>query len=161
MDHSKSSVDTATEAATQLFHSAWRLVRVMQGPRAGKGLSMARFGVLGRLHRGGVATQTSLAAYLRIQPQSLTRLIADLEKEALITRRHDDTDRRRSLLEITEQGKRLLVTEVRDQQARLAEAISRELTPTEQEMLRLATGLMDRLAATAERSPDTGGEASR
>jgi DNA-binding MarR family transcriptional regulator len=90
--------------------------------RSGKGLSMAKLGVLGRLYRNGTTTPTALAAYLRIQPQSLTRLLADLQRRKLITRRPDEADRRQSLL---------------------------ELTPAEQELLRIAAGLMDRLAAAA------------
>jgi DNA-binding MarR family transcriptional regulator len=106
--------------------------------------------VLGRLYRHGESTATGLAAHLRIQPQSMTRLIADLERRRLITRRADDADRRQSLLGITDQGAQLLTEDIRDQRVKLAQIIVEALTPAEQEMLRLAAGLMDRLAEVTE-----------
>jgi DNA-binding MarR family transcriptional regulator len=88
-----------------------------------------------------------LAAYLRVKPQSLTRLLADLEKGKLISRRPDPGDLRQSLLEISESGRQLLSQEIREQRLTLAKVIGQELTPVEQDLLGLAAGLLDRLAS--------------
>jgi DNA-binding MarR family transcriptional regulator len=138
------------DTANQVHRSALRLVRLLRDTQPGKGLGSAKLSVLGRLFRNGSTTATSLSAYLRIQPQSLTRLIADLERGGLIVRRKNDTDRRQSLLEITETGSRLLIEEIRDQRLALARTIATKLTPTEQELLRLAATLLDRLVETAD-----------
>ena len=140
------SIDTAN----QLHRTALRLFRLLRDTRTADGLTPAKLGVLGRLYRIGMATATELAAYLRIQPQSLTRLVAELEREGLITRRKSDEDRRRVLLEISEKGLSLLTGEVRDQRMMLARIIALELTSAEQGLLRLATGLMDHIAEAAE-----------
>jgi DNA-binding MarR family transcriptional regulator len=141
------------DAATVLHRSAARLARRVRAGGSGARLSLARLGVLGQLHREGDATATALAAALGVQPQSLTRLLAELERQGLITRRPDASDRRQSLVAVTAEGSRLLLEEVGAQRARLASAMAAVLSPAEQEMLRLAAGLMDRLAAALEDAP--------
>ena len=138
------------DTANQLHHSALRLFRLLMADRTSKGLSPAKLSVLGLLYREGAATATALAAYLRVQPQSLTRLIADLERQGLISRRPDEEDHRRNLLEITDAGAGLLTEEIRGQRVNLAQTMARELTVPEQELLRIAATLMDRLAESTE-----------
>ena len=141
---------TATDTANQLYRSALRLFRVLRATRPAKGLTLSKAGVLGYLHRDGMTTSTELAAYLRVKPQSLTRLLADLEERKLILSRSNGEDRRENLLEITEAGAQLLVEEIQGQRMKLAEAIEEELTPAEKELLRIAAGLMDRVAEKTE-----------
>ena len=115
--------NVALDIANQLHRSALRLLRVLRTTRSVNGLGMSKLGVLGRLYRDGTATATELADYLRVQPQSLTRLVDDLEKRSLITRRSDIKDRRQSLLEITKTGEQVLTETVRDQRESLAQTI--------------------------------------
>jgi DNA-binding MarR family transcriptional regulator len=143
--------ELSTDTANQLHSSVLRLFRLLRDTRPAKGLSLAKLIVLAHLHREGATTATAVAAYLRVQPQSLTRQIADLNRRKLITRRPDKADRRQSLLEITENGIQLLTEELHGQRMKLAQTMVEELTPTEQEMIRLASGLLDRLAASIER----------
>jgi DNA-binding MarR family transcriptional regulator len=150
MRNSPDPFETALETANHLHHSALRLFRLLRMTRKAKGLTLSRVAVLGRLHREGVAAASELAAYLRVKPQSLTRLVADLEHRKLIVRRSKNEDRRLSPLEITEAGVRLLNEDIRDQRVRLAQIIAKELTPAEQELLRVAAGLMDQIAEQAE-----------
>jgi DNA-binding MarR family transcriptional regulator len=155
MNAAKETLDVALDIANQLHRSALRLLRVLRTVRSVDGLGMSKLGVLGRLYRDGTATATELAAYLRVQPQSLTRLVDDLEKRSLITRRSDIKDRRQSLLEITKTGEQVLTETVRDQRESLAQTILDVLTPAEQELLRLSAGLIDKLAAATEASVAT------
>jgi DNA-binding MarR family transcriptional regulator len=149
-----SASDTPSEAtidtANQLHHSILHLFRVIRAARSENGLTLSKFSVLGRLYRDGMATATILAAYLRIQPQSLTRVIADLEQQKLITRRPNGTDRRENLLEITKAGIQLLTKDIQDQRVELARTITKELTPAEQKLLRIAANLIDQLAEATE-----------
>ncbi len=146
--------DTTIDAANQLHHSILHLFRAMRSSRSEKRLAFSKFSVLGRLYRDGKSTATALAAYLRIQPQSLTRVIAGLEKEKLIKREQNGTDRRESLLEITKAGTHLLKEEIHDQRLELAQTIAKELTPAEQEFIRIAANLLDRLAEATEAKTD-------
>ena len=142
--------DVTADAAYQLHRSALRLLRLLQASQPAKGLSSMKLSVLGRLFMDGPATATELAAYLRVRPQSLTRLIAELEKQKFIVRRSDDEDRRRNLLEIKNAGAHSLAEVVRCHRMTLAETMAKELTAAEQELLRIAAGLMDRIVAAME-----------
>lgn len=146
MNPSNNPNDAVIDMANQVHRSAMRLVRLLRDTRPGKGMGASKLSVLGRLYRDGMTTATALAAYLRIQPQSLTRLAADLEQEGLIRRRPNRADRRQRPLEITEAGVRLLTGEIGGQRRMLAQIIAKELTPTEQKLLQLAAGMMDHLA---------------
>jgi DNA-binding MarR family transcriptional regulator len=158
MNASHNPPDNTIDMTNHLYRSALRLLRVLQATQPAKGLTLSRLSVLGRLYRDGMATATALADYLHIQPQSLTRLIADLERRKLITRRPNGADRRQSLLAITDAGVHLLIETVHDQQAKLAQTMAKELTPAEQELLRIAAGLMDHLATVIEAQTDILGE---
>ena len=154
--------DGAVATARALQASASLLSRRLFDSRGPGGLSVAKMNALGHLHREGPTTATVLAAYLRIQPQSLTRLLAALEAQRLISRREDDEDRRQVRIAITERGTKLLQRDVKERRARLAHVIEKELTPAEQGVLAVATQLMDRLAkalvATGPRHSTTSSE---
>jgi len=91
-------------------------------------------------------TPGDIAAAERVQPQTLTRTLAELESKGQIRRRADTADRRRSLLSPTEAGLRALATDMRQRDNWLSLAMTEELTPTESRVLSLAAELMDRLA---------------
>jgi DNA-binding MarR family transcriptional regulator len=138
------------QTANRLHGSVSRLFHRLRITRAAGGISMAKLGVLNQLRREGVTTVTALAGYLGIQPQSLTRLLAESEHEGFIKRRQDQADKRRCLIEITPAGSRLLAEEARKRENRLAAAMTLVLTPTEQELVRIASKLMDRLGDAIE-----------
>ena len=133
-------------AARVLRRGVTELNRRLRAERFGHGLSPSKLSVLGRLALGGPLTATALAAKERIQPQSLTRTLADLEESKLIRRRQDQIDRRQSLIEITRLGEDLLKQDARRQASWLVVAMSSELTPAERELLRVAAQLMRQLA---------------
>src|ERR1700722_6573192 len=110
------------------------------------GLSPSKLSILGRLTLGGPLTVTALAAKERVQPQSLTRTLADLEESKLIRRPQDQIDRRQTRIEVTTLGEDLLKQDARRQASWLAIAMSSALTPAEREVLRVAAQLMRQLA---------------
>ena len=93
-----------------------------------------------------MASEAELAAAQRVQPQSLTRVLATLTSRGLLARTADPGDGRRSLLAITDGGREALRRDVDARDRWLAQAMADRLTGTEQELLRLAGELMDRLA---------------
>ena len=156
--------DEAREAATALRRGTTRLARRLrlerQQPRpAEPELSNLALSVLAHLHRRGPATPGALAAAERLQPQSLTRTLADLEHHNLVVREPDRRDGRRSLLALTEAGAQTLVSDMRQRDDWLAAAMARELTRAERELLRLAGDLMEGLAESGEAAPTPGTQA--
>jgi DNA-binding MarR family transcriptional regulator len=133
-------------AARALRRGTTQLYRRLRAERMSHGLSPSKLSVLGRLALNGPLTVTALAAKERIQPQSLTRTLTDLEETKLIVRRQDQVDRRQSLTEITPLGEDLLRNDARRQASWLAAAMSSTLTPVERELLCLAAQLMRQLA---------------
>lgn len=150
MNSKTEDYDETIDTATQLHRSSFRLLRLLRALPEDKGFGLARLGVLTQLYNHGVCTATEIAGYLRIRPQSVTRMLAQLEKDKYISRRLNKEDRRQTLIEITESGTDLLKKEGRGQQVQLARIIASTLTPAEQEMLRLSAKLMDQLAEGAE-----------
>lgn len=146
MEQPNRSPAATTEAARALHGSVGRLSRQLLAARGAGSLSVSKLDALGYLLREGPCTATELAAYLRIQPQSLTRLLAALALHGLVERRPDEVDRRQIQIAITGRGTAALRADVRERGVRLAQAMAKTLTPAEQGILALASGLIDRLA---------------
>jgi DNA-binding MarR family transcriptional regulator len=87
-----------------------------------------------------------LAQVERLQPQSLSRLIAQLEREGLLKRRPGQEDRRTLILEITAAGRQVLAHDMAARRAWLEGAMRRVLVQGEREMLAHAAVAMLRLA---------------
>jgi len=135
---------TAETLRRGVVHMARQLRRL----RADHGVSHAKLSVLSRLHRAeGPLTAVALARLERLQPQSLTRILAELHERGLLTRRPGETDRREVLFEITPAGRALLIQDAKQQTIWLAAALEAGFTETEASLLALAAPLLERLAA--------------
>jgi DNA-binding MarR family transcriptional regulator len=146
--------------ATALRQGTTRLARRLRIERPEPVLTALEMGILAHLSRRGPTTPGALAAAERVQPQSLTRTLASLERQILAVRQPDDQDHRRSLLAITEAGRQALARDMRGRDTWLARAMALRLTRAEQELLRIAGELMDRLADADEPQGMTSAEAS-
>lgn len=134
--------------ANLLRRSTAALSRRLRAMRADHGIRASKLSVLGWLERGQQPlTPSRLAELERLKPQSLTRILAELDQEGLIRRRESDTDRRRVLIEITAKGHDLLVRDAVRQNRWLAEAMLQKLTPAERDVLDIAARLLDELTA--------------
>jgi DNA-binding MarR family transcriptional regulator len=131
--------------AAEIRQGVTRLGRRMRAVRSAQALSNNKLGVLGELHRRGPASPGELAAAERQQPQSLTRVFAELEADGLVSRERDPHDRRQSVLSITPAGAEALRRDMGERDNWLAEAMA-GLTETERQVLLLAGRLMDELA---------------
>ena len=137
-------VDTDTSAlAAELRVVIGRVIRRL---RAEHGFSLTHGAVLGRLDRDGALSTGDLAAAERVRPQSMGQTLAELEAGGLVSRRPDTVDRRRTLIEVTDHGREVLAEERARREGWLAEAIETGFSPREQDVLRRAVPLLDRLA---------------
>lgn len=135
----------AYETAVALRRASTRLALRLRAERTGDGLGSTGVAVLGQLHRRGALTASEIAAAERVQPQSLTRVLASLEEQQLISRQQDTQDRRRHTIELTDRGRQLLKEHMKSSDDWLAEAIEERLNPTERAVLQLAAGILDQL----------------
>jgi DNA-binding MarR family transcriptional regulator len=120
----------------------WRM-RAERGP---DGPGPAVLAVLSRLYRAGTHTPTELAEAERLQPQSLTRILASLTIRGLVTRTPDPEDGRRSRVSITPDGLAMLREYSVQRERWLADTLESTLSPTERQLLKLAADLLVRLA---------------
>src|SRR5262245_50728472 len=146
--HQKSKrhlMNSSSDIASVLRRGTARLGSRLRAERPAGSLSPTKIAVLARLHRGGAISASRLAAALFLQPQSLTRVLADVGRDGLLVRTRSSSDGRQVLLGVTEDGITVLRADMRARDAWLADALE-TLTETEREVLRLAGLLMERLA---------------
>jgi DNA-binding MarR family transcriptional regulator len=136
-----------TKTDPALVASELRVVlgRLVRRLRAEHRLPLAHGMVLGRLDREGVQSVSDLAHAEGVRPQSMAQTVNDLEADGLIQRRPDPEDRRRALIELTEQGQLALAAERQRREGWLAEAIT-TLSSEEQALLDRTVGLLRQLA---------------
>lgn len=101
--------------------------------------------VLGRLDRDGPRSIGELAAIESVRPQSMSQTICDLEADGLIVRRPDASDGRRTQVALTARGRAALDADRTSREGWLGQEIG-AFTPEEQEILREAVLLLNRLA---------------
>jgi DNA-binding MarR family transcriptional regulator len=85
------------------------LRRELEQALATQSLKMWEFKTLHILRRGGPpyrATATELATALDLSPAAMTKRLDNLEQDGYLRRSHDDADRRRVLITLTEAGMR-------------------------------------------------------
>jgi DNA-binding MarR family transcriptional regulator len=138
--------ERAIAEAVAIRRAAGRLQRRMRA-EAPPGLPAAKLSVLAHLERAqDLLTPGDLAAAERVKPQSVSRVVAELETEGLVTRTRDARDARQFRISITDAGSAALHADAHERNVWLADAMILELSPVERRVMRGAADLMDRLA---------------
>ncbi len=135
------------DADTALTASELRVVlgQLVRRLRAEHRFPLLHGAVLGRLDRQGPQSVSDLALAERVRPQSMAQTVGELESDALVHRRPDPADRRRALVEMTEEGRAALEADRRHRVGWLVSAIE-ELPPEDQDVLQRTTAILSRLA---------------
>jgi DNA-binding MarR family transcriptional regulator len=157
-----SQVETdALRIASKVRRTVTRMGRRLRALRSSHGVSASQLSVLGHLYRTKqFITGADLARLERLQPQSLSRIIAELDEQGLIRRRQDGSDRRQLLIEITQAGKNLLVKDADRQSRWLAHLMTTQLSKAEREIISVAADLLDTIAERDDRSALQSGDSN-
>ena len=135
--------------ATALRISVSRLARRLRAERleggVGRELSDTQFAALAALERHGAMTPGELAEHEKVQPPSMTRVMAVLEERALVMRAPHPTDRRQVRLTVTDSGREMVQQSRRLREAWLAVRL-RELSPADRAALRAAAPILEKLS---------------
>jgi len=142
---SKVSVQNS-EAATEFRRSVTRLGRLLGASMPKGELTPTKLSALSILRREGPLSASALASRLGILPQSLTRILADLEGEELLRRTRAARDSREHILEPTAKALALMRAEGVRRDAIIREAMRRTLTPVEIDLLFIAAKAINKLA---------------
>ena len=126
----------ALDAYIKLMRAAESVTaRLASGVRK-VGLTTTQLGVLEALLHLGPMAQCELAAKQLKSPANLTTVVDNLERRGLVQRKRDPGDRRRSIVELTPQGRQLIETFFPDHAAAIARELS-VLSAKEQHQLAL------------------------
>ena len=97
--------EPAPQAALDtVFELASRLADLMRGTLAERGLTPGRAEALLVVHQHGPMLQRALSEALQCTPRHVTALVDVLEEQGWVTRRPHPTDRRATLVALTERG---------------------------------------------------------
>jgi DNA-binding MarR family transcriptional regulator len=119
----------------------------VQSRFAASGVSFARMKLLGVLHRTGPQIMSGLSEDLGVTARNVTALVDGLEEEGLVRRVPHPTDRRATMIELTETGAEFACQMAAGAQLNAIAELFRELTPADQrELLRLLGLLREGLA---------------
>jgi DNA-binding MarR family transcriptional regulator len=133
--------------AAELRRAASRLHRHIRGEGPPGGLTPLGLRILADLNRLGPETASTMALRDGIRLQSLTRIVADLERQGLIRRERDPADRRSRRIVLTAKGGARLTAEAGHRDRWLAEAMRSLLSRNEIATVAAAAPLIDRLGA--------------
>ena len=137
---------TRRSAATELRESIVAVNQQMRRHRPDHGLTLSQMQLLGEVSRAGVTTPAELGARLGVRVQSLTESINSLEGRDLISRRPDEIDRRRQLIEITAAGTELLDADRAERDAWLHATMRDNLSELEFDLVMLVAPVLRKLA---------------
>lgn len=123
-----------------------RLSRRLRHQRADHGLGFGQLSVLASLDRHGAMTAGTLAAHERVQPPSMTKIVASLLAAGFVTRTPDAQDRRQVVIDVTPTA-RTLLAEDRARRDRWLDERLRELDPDQRATLAAALPVLEVLAS--------------
>lgn len=137
-----------TDVQTAHLASDLRTVlgQLMRRLRAENRLPIGQASVMARLDRDGPSWVSDLAAADRVRPQSMAQTVGDLEAQGFVARRPDPQDGRRTMIELTDEGRTALEADRALREGWLARAISQDLSAADKRTLRSAVDVLRRLA---------------
>ncbi|MGH9166049.1 MAG: MarR family winged helix-turn-helix transcriptional regulator [Acidimicrobiales bacterium] len=133
----------SAEMAARLRLSATRLARRLR-QESGAGLTPSQLSALAVIDHHGPMTLGELAEMERVAPPSVTKVVAKLETEGLVSRTSDPDDRRMARVATSEQGAALIAESRRRKTAWLTDQIT-GLNPAERQRLAAALDVLDQL----------------
>jgi DNA-binding MarR family transcriptional regulator len=143
-----SDPDAIEQIADRLHSAAIHLLRRVRRVDLALGLTPARLSVLSVLVFGSARTLGELATAEQVSAPTITRLVAGLEREQLVTRQPDPHDRRIVRVAATPRAARLMQ---RGRQARVRDltTLLETLSPADLAILGRATEILRDLNASA------------
>ena len=135
--------------ASDLRLAVVRLNRRLRGQRGDTRVSLTQVSALSTLDIYGPMTPGTLAARERVQPPSMTRIIAGLEQMGFIDRVPHPTDGRQVIVSMSAIGAQFIKDEVHAREVWMDGRLA-ELDDAERETLRAATAIIDRMVGSQD-----------
>ncbi|MET4046500.1 DNA-binding MarR family transcriptional regulator [Rhodococcus sp. UYP5] len=146
---SGNSVKDNRELASDLSLAVVRLTRHLRGRRVDSQVSLTQLSALATLSREGDMTPGALAARERVQPPSMTRVIASLAELGLVVRTPHPTDGRQVIVSLSPSGNTLIADEASAREAWMTSQLA-GLNETQLVVLRDAVDIIGALVNDSE-----------
>jgi DNA-binding MarR family transcriptional regulator len=141
----RTSRATSAQLAAMLRDSITRLNRRLRRARPMGDLTVTQFSALTSLELAGALSPRELAEAERVQPPTLTKIVAKLEDRGLVQRSPHPTDGRQVILSATEAGRAVVAEKQRKNDEWLAKRLT-TLTADERETLRRAAEILGQIS---------------
>lgn len=138
------SLEHDERLASALRIAVMRLSRRLRAAQADESLTLSQLSALASLDRHGPCSPTALAEIERVQPPSMTRVLAGLEERGLTRRAPHETDRRQAVIDLSEAGRTLLEANRKQRHAWFARCLD-DLSAEDRAVLRAALPVLERL----------------
>ncbi|GBQ32069.1 MarR family winged helix-turn-helix transcriptional regulator [Gluconacetobacter sacchari] len=135
-----------TRDIARLMSGILWLGRRLRRERRDASIPLTMIGIMGTLYRLGPMPAATLAAHELLQPQSLTRTIAALERRRYIARQPNPADRREIILSLTSPGLQALSADMERRREWLLDAMAHALTAEERARLLACEDIFAKLA---------------
>jgi len=136
-----------SEEALVVLRAVLAFGRRLRAERPIGGVTLAELSILAVLERLGPVSARQVAEEERLQPQSLTRIIASLDSKNLISRSRREEDHREIIIALSKRGKTILMDGLRARRDWLDNAMASTLTGPER--AQLLAGCIVMLALTS------------
>lgn len=123
-----------------------RFARHLRGRRKDSTVSLTQLSALNALASDGPLTPGQLAARERVQPPSMTRVIASLADLGLVSREPHPTDGRQVIVSLSDEGEHVINGEAEAREAWLRGRLD-ELSSADRDTLGGAVGIINRIIA--------------
>ncbi|MDJ0360271.1 MarR family transcriptional regulator [Rhodococcus sp. H29-C3] len=137
------------ELASDLSLAVVRLTRHLRGRRVDSQVSLTQLSALATLSREGDMTPGALASRERVQPPSMTRVIASLAELGLVVRTPHPTDGRQVIVSLSPSGHTLIADEASAREAWMTSQLA-GLNETQLVVLRDAVDIIGALVNDSE-----------
>ncbi len=137
---------TTTELASVLRLAVLRAARRIRSQRVNTAVTLSQLSALATVGKCGPMSAGELAGIERVQPPSMTKILASLEAEGWVERTAHPDDRRQSIISITRSGRDLLDAETKARDTWLATRLA-DFSPDEIRILSEAAAVLDRLGS--------------
>jgi DNA-binding MarR family transcriptional regulator len=134
-----------SELAAQLRPRILRLNRMIRMQRVEPSMTLTQLSALGTIWARGPLSAGDLAGFERVQPPSMTKVLAALEESGLVRREAHPTDKRQAIIAITPAGEALLESERQSGNAWLCQQLAK-LDDDERGKLARAVAVLDKIA---------------
>lgn len=135
----------SSELAALLRPSLLRVTRIIRNQRVDMSVTLTQISAMATLKNRGPMSAGELAGFEKVQPPSMTKVLANLEDRGLVRRDAHPNDKRQAIISVTDAGLELLESERRSRDAWLSKRLA-ELSPDERALLRDVVPVLDKLA---------------